>query len=299
MTRKQRADVKAALKKARMSKAQKEAWKRRKATQIAKSYTVNKEEIDPVNHGLPFDAVRREDPLGTISAQEYINSAATPAERQIRKAEILGLMYGTGPKTFRFDGGKDTGAQLTDRPKTGPYPGSIFKWHLTDKVVEPQAIYGSAESMGEPAQGPQPYPNTNPKTLTGNSKVPVLSVIPPASIIAQATAMRYGAFFAPRTDGTKGYGPYNWRDQPIEAHVYIDAAMRHLMQWFDGDESEIVRDDEGRAIDEVSHLAFALATIGILLDAKANETLIDDRPKARRAAATTLLNSHKLPRYTK
>lgn len=61
----------------------------------------------------------------------------------------------------------------------------------------------------------------------------------------------------------------------------------------------MVRDDEGRAIDVVSHLAFALATIGILLDAEANETLIDDRPRVRKMAASTLLNNHKLARYKK
>lgn len=140
---------------------------------------------------------------------------------------------------------------------------------------------------------------TNPKTLMGNQKVPILSVVPPASIIAQATAMRYGAFLAPRADGKKGYGPYNWRDQPVEAHSYVDAAMRHLMQWFDGDDYEIIRDDESRAIDMVSHLGFALATIGIIVDAQANDTLIDTRPKVRKMAASNMLKDHKLPRYSK
>lgn len=135
---------------------------------------------------------------------------------------------------------------------------------------------------------------TNPKTLMGVAKVPVLSVVPPASIIAQAIAMRYGAHFAPKADGTRGYGPYNWRDQPIEAHVYIDAAMRHLMQWWDGDDYENIRDEQGDYIDQVSHLAFALATIGILIDAQANNTLIDNRPKVRQCAATDLLNNHKI-----
>lgn len=135
---------------------------------------------------------------------------------------------------------------------------------------------------------------SNPKTLTGQQKVPVLSVIPPASIIAQATAMRYEAFFAPRVDGSKGYGPYNWRDQPIEAHIYIDAAICHLMQWWDGDEAKLISDDEGRIIGEVSHLAFALATIGILIDARANGTCIDDRPQVRDKVATGMLHSHNI-----
>lgn len=295
MTRKQKADVAAALKKARMSKAQKEAWKRRKQKEFngtmpktarapKAAEELSETSIEDALRTMDEEAIRRQ-------IKNWYDEAASPKERQLRKIAMHGFMYGSGPKIFSFDGGKDN---LSNVSKEDPRLTATTKWHLREVAEEPKAFYGNT------VEGvPPPASNTNPKTLTGNQKVPILSVIPPASIIAQATAMRYGAFFAPRTDGTKGYGPYNWRDQPIEAHVYIDAAMRHLMQWFDGDESEIVRDDEGRAIDEVSHLAFALATIGILLDAKANETLIDDRPKARRAAATTLLNSHKLPRYTK
>ena len=30
----------------------------------------------------------------------YINSAKTPADRQMRKAEVHGFMYGSGPKPF-------------------------------------------------------------------------------------------------------------------------------------------------------------------------------------------------------
>lgn len=135
---------------------------------------------------------------------------------------------------------------------------------------------------------------SNPKTLMGAQKVPMLSVIPPASLIAQGIAMRYGAFLAPRADGTRGYGPYNWRDQPIEAHIYIDAAMRHLLQWQDGDDYEIIRDDSGNEISCVSHLGFALATIGILIDAIENNTCIDDRPKVRRQVATHMLARHKM-----
>lgn len=197
--------------------------------------------------------------------KEWYDEAPSTAERQKRKTAMMGLMYGGNAAPFEPE-------KFLNMPKRG-------EWVLTETSSK------EADST------------TNPKTLTGQSKVPVLSVVPPASIIAQATAMRYGAFLAPKVDGTKGYGPYNWRDQPIEAHIYIDAAMRHLMQWFDGDDSEVIYDDEGHAIDTVSHLAFALATIGILLDAKANETLIDDRPKVRKMAASTLLNYHKLAKY--
>lgn len=122
---------------------------------------------------------------------------------------------------------------------------------------------------------------SNPKTLMGRLKVPVLSVIPPAALIHEANAMRYGAYEAARKDGGKGYGPYNWRDQPIEFMVYVDAAIRHLMALVDGEDNA---SDSG-----VSHLGHARATLGILIDAIENDTVIDDRPKVRRQTASRLL----------
>ena len=122
--------------------------------------------------------------------------------------------------------------------------------------------------------------NSNPKTLMGRAKIPMISVIPAASLIHQAHAMRYGAFEALKKDGTRGYGPYNWRDQKIEAGIYVDAAMRHILQWYEGEEAA---EDS-----QVHHLGHALATLGILLDAMENDTMIDDRPRVRSGAATKL-----------
>lgn len=120
----------------------------------------------------------------------------------------------------------------------------------------------------------------NPKTLMGRLKLPILTVVPPSSIIGEAEAMRYGAFEAPRADGTKGYGPFNWRDQTIEAMTYIDAAHRHMFAWVDGE--EVASDSL------VHHLKHAKATLGILLDAIAIGKWQDDRPKVPGTAAAML-----------
>lgn len=197
--------------------------------------------------------------------KEWYDAAPSLEERQKRKTALRGIMY-SGKNEFR-----------------------------PEEFLNVRQSETNATDWGFSTQSSE----SNPKTLTGQQKVPVLSVIPPASILAQATAMRYGAFFAPRVDGKRGYGPYNWRDQPIEAHIYIDAAIRHLMQWWDGDDAEGIFDDNGRHIDEISHLAFALATIGILIDARANGTLIDDRPPIRKQVATQLLQQHKISRKAK
>lgn len=135
---------------------------------------------------------------------------------------------------------------------------------------------------------------SNPKTLTGQQKVPMLSVIPPTSLIYQAIAMRYGAFIAKKVDGTRGYGPYNWRDQPVEIETYIDAAMRHLLQFQDGDNFETIYDDDGKYVTEVPHLGFAIATLGIIADAIENDVAIDNRPKNRKRVATRLLDAFRV-----
>lgn len=242
---------------------------------------------------------------------KWINESDTPKERQLRKAAMHGVLYsGSNMKEdsllraagrirdqmAEYDANRE---QLVKEESGSGFNPDVFlniESRLNANASEKPSNSKSSILTGMPSVTGM---GSNPKTLTGQQKVPVLSVVPPASIIAQATAMRYGAYFAPRVDGKRGYGPYNWRDQPIEAHIYIDAAIRHLMQWFDGDDSEIIYDDQGRALDTVSHLAFALATIGILIDARANATLIDDRPTKRSMAASHMLSDHKLARYEK
>ncbi|KKK81365.1 hypothetical protein LCGC14_2814180 [marine sediment metagenome] len=117
----------------------------------------------------------------------------------------------------------------------------------------------------------------NPKDLLGIRKVPCLSVIPSASLIYEALAMRYGAYEAPRKNGVKGYGPYNWREMEVKASIYVDAAIRHLMAWYDG---ETDAPDSG-----APHLGHAKACLGILADAIETGNLMDNRPKPGNASA--------------
>jgi hypothetical protein len=62
----------------------------------------------------------------------------------------------------------------------------------------------------------------------------------------------------------------NWRERDVSSSVYYDAAFRHLMSWWDG---------EDRAPDsKVHHLAHVMACCAILIDAEINGNLHDDRP---------------------
>ena len=107
---------------------------------------------------------------------------------------------------------------------------------------------------------PKPILGTNPKDLLGTKKVN-LHLVPPASIFYQALAME---------DGATKYGPYNWRSNKVIATIYIDAAMRHLQQWLDG--------EENASDSKKPHLAHALASIGIIVDALETGNLVDNRP---------------------
>jgi len=112
-----------------------------------------------------------------------------------------------------------------------------------------------------------PVLGTNPKDLLGIKKVQ-LNLVPPSSIIYQALAME---------DGAKKYGPYNWRENKVIASIYVAGAMRHLQQWYDGE--ELASDSQK------PHLAHALACLGIIVDAKETGNLVDDRPLPGAASA--------------
>lgn len=118
--------------------------------------------------------------------------------------------------------------------------------------------------VGHPVE--EPDAGINPKDLIGQSKVD-LSLFPPAGLIHAAHAMM---------DGAVEYGPYNWRDKRVRAMVYSAAAKRHIEKWQD-------RQD----IDPKSgahHLGHAISCLGIVLDAEATGTLVDDRPPPGGAA---------------
>jgi hypothetical protein len=120
-------------------------------------------------------------------------------------------------------------------------------------------------------------PTTNPKDAMAQADGRLrLDLIPPAALAHEATAMMYGAFEAPRKDGGKGYGPMNWRDVRISARVYVAAAMRHLLDYLDGE--DLAPDSKAH------HLGHARATLGIVLDAAECGALDDDRPKKGSAA---------------
>ena len=106
----------------------------------------------------------------------------------------------------------------------------------------------------------QSYPDNNPKTVLGLKK-PAMSPVPPAALLHLSRAM---------SDGRRKYGLMNWREKRVSSSIYYDAAMRHLMAWFDGEEEA---EDSG-----VHHLGHVMGCMAIILDAYETGNLNDDRP---------------------
>lgn len=104
------------------------------------------------------------------------------------------------------------------------------------------------------------YPDDNPKTVIGITKVP-LHLVPPCA--THHTAMAFA-------DGAKKYGPYNWREKRVSASVYLSAAKRHLDAWWDGE--DLSQDAK------VHHLGHVMACCAIILDGMSIGMLNDDRP---------------------
>lgn len=219
-----------------------------------------------------------------------------PIDRDTIKRIMHGLTYGMLPATAALGLRKALSGEIyADLEAPGKSMWAGFGGPPKEPKIDVQ-VEGSFAKDGyeirhyDTRRGEADRRSSNPKDAVSGDKVPNFSVIPPTSLIYQGLAMRYGAYLAKRKDGGRGYGPFNWRDQPVVAGIYSDAAVRHIMAWLDGEDVERIYDDEtGELIAEVPHLGAALASLGILADAFEHSNLIDNRPKVRRQVASALL----------
>lgn len=101
----------------------------------------------------------------------------------------------------------------------------------------------------------------NPKALAGREKRQFQFV--PVGVLEEiADGM---------AEGAKKYGPFNWRETPIEMSDYYDSSLRHLTAWFNGED---IDPDSG-----VHHLSKAITGLIVVRDAIDAGSIIDDRPK--------------------
>ena len=107
----------------------------------------------------------------------------------------------------------------------------------------------------------EPTPVENQKDVEGCKKPP-MGLVPPVAIAITSLSLMNGA---------EKYGRANWRKIPVRATVYLDAILRHVSAWGDGQDF----DDES-----MDHLGAAAASLMIIMDAREAGTLIDDRSAA-------------------
>nr|WP_220446020.1 dATP/dGTP diphosphohydrolase domain-containing protein [Novosphingobium umbonatum] len=134
--------------------------------------------------------------------------------------------------------------------------------------VEKAHAFGSCS--GTALQEPAP---ANPKAAFGAAK-PSLALVPGAAMVEMAGVFELGA---------KKYGPFNWRETKVEAMTYVNATLRHLLSWLDGEDT----DPESSK----SHLGHAMASLGIVIDAMHTNQLIDNRPTQGATARLIVTNT--------
>lgn len=101
--------------------------------------------------------------------------------------------------------------------------------------------------------------NNDPKGASGAKKTP-LGLIPPIAMEHTALVHKLGA---------DKYGAWNWRDNQVSAITYVNAILRHLNAWRDGEDLD---PESG-----ISHIAHIACSCNILMDAELHGTLVDDR----------------------
>ena len=101
---------------------------------------------------------------------------------------------------------------------------------------------------------------TNPKDAFGVKKVS-LSYVPTPVLLEMALGMQ---------DGGGKYGRHNYRVIGVNGSVYYDAAIRHLMAWWEGEDIDA---DSG-----LSHITKAMTSLAVLRDAMIHGKFNDDRP---------------------
>ena len=128
------------------------------------------------------------------------------------------------------------------------------------EVFESDGLYIHSCDCNKEASLISNVKDSNPKDSVGIKKVPFSTV--PAPVIAEiGLAM---------LEGARKYRRHNYRAIGVRASVYVDAAMRHLTAWWEG---ESIDPDSG-----LSHLVKASACLVVLRDAQILDKMVDDRP---------------------
>lgn len=104
-----------------------------------------------------------------------------------------------------------------------------------------------------------------PKAITSASK-PKLSSTPLRVLLEVGKVLDHGA---------EKHGAYDWRAIEVKASTYLDATLRHLIAWWEGQDL-----DEGADGSGMHHIDHAIGSLMVLRDAQLGGKCTDDRPGA-------------------
>lgn len=102
---------------------------------------------------------------------------------------------------------------------------------------------------------------SNPKDAIGVRKWRYFTTIP-MTVMAEVGAALF--------EGARKYGRHNYRSAGVRSSVYVDAAIGHIMQWWEGEDIDA---DSG-----LSHITKSITSLVVLRDAMIQDMLTDDRP---------------------
>lgn len=176
------------------------------------------------------------------------------------KVRLREFAYGTTVKASVSYGSTETIREVFKAQDN--LDGKTQYLHVQHLCGEMSSLWFDLVEVWDPAKAPHGAETkpSNPKDVIGSTKPP-LSCIPTGPLYEVGAAM---------LDGSAKYGRHNWRVIGVRSSVYYDAALRHLMKWWEGEDLDA---DSG-----CHHLAHAVACCLIVRDAANLGQLTDDRP---------------------
>ncbi len=128
--------------------------------------------------------------------------------------------------------------------------------HERDVAPHSHRLIGG--SLGSPV--PSVTKDTNPKDAVGIKKVPMSTVSAPVLMEVGLGMM----------EGARKYGRHNYRSVGVRASVYYDATLRHLFDWWEGEDID--------PASQLSHVTKAITSLVVLRDSMIRGNWDDDRP---------------------
>jgi len=215
-----------------------------------------------------YDCFEFKDDVGDTNTTSKHKFEVIPDEPSAEPAATTNVVIdGPGEYVTRDDNVITILGRVVDEDTIRTYP--LHVWHGDDDdCYKPDGSWSNTpgketgyDIVRKVVMPPQPETKpSNPKDVIGSTKPP-LSCIPTGPLYEVGAAM---------LDGSAKYGRHNWRVIGVRSSVYYDAALRHLMKWWEGEELDT---DSG-----CHHLAHAVACCLIVRDATNLGQLTDDRP---------------------